>query len=141
MSIDKYKSRSFILSNIEQFGKPETVENIIENLDKSGNYNCWGFTATMLNWISELKWLDSDEMEELLDSYSKPIDPEDVQDGDIAVYRRKNSKLDHTALVISAKDELLIHKPGSGEIETQNFDGTLGEAYYGDISEFRRPAN
>jgi hypothetical protein len=131
--------REFINSNVMKYGKPTVVNHILSNLDKRGKYNCWGFTAAMLNWVSELKWIDSRTMEHLLQSNSVPVDSDNVRNGDIAVYREEDDYLEHTAIVIDVNEELLLHKPGSGKIEIQSFDGTVGDVTYGEIVEFRRP--
>jgi hypothetical protein len=101
------------------------------------NFNCWGFTSFMQGWTNKLRWINREEMEDLLEANSHPIDPNELVPGDIAVYEDDNC-LEHTAIVTNPLDYELIHKPGGCKLELQNFENTLGEVSYGKITQFRR---
>ena len=98
-----------------------------------GNYNCWGYTALIHNWVDEPYWLDQSEMEVFLKHNTTHTYPSRARRGDIAVYRDEQSnELTHTAIVLGPNQ--LIHKPGSYEVKVEQFDTEL----YGKPCEFRK---
>ena len=102
------------------------------------DFNCWGFTAFMEGWVPTLKWINSDEMQKLLDTNSAVVSTSKLVSGDIAVYINDEGTLEHTAIVTDPFGQEIIHKAGNSSLEIQSFDNTLGHYNYGTISEFRR---
>jgi hypothetical protein len=97
-------------------------------------YNCWGFVAYYLGWETEAVWLDRYKMEEHLKANARPINPDEVQAGDIAVFRY-GSHLEHTA-VIMPKTSIVCHKPGNNPLVIETVDAAH-ETYGGRISYVR----
>ena len=107
------------------------------------DFNCWGFTARLLDWIDRERWLKNGEMRDLLSSHSIHIEESEVQVGDIAVYGDVDVHLEHTALVSELSEDgnhIFVHKPGACALEVASISEVLDwHGVYGDITEWRRP--
>lgn len=105
------------------------------------NYNCWGCTALLFGWISEPVWLNDKDMDRYLSQYTVPVSFFDIQDGDIVVYRNEeDNELLHTAVLLDAKNELVVHKPGplDAEVATIHDIAYRYNEYYGNNRLYRR---
>lgn len=109
--------------------------------DGSFGYNCWGFTAALLDEQEELRWLPWEDMEDFLANRTEHVEGT-PQVGDIAVFR-EGPELEHTAVVTrpckTVEKVGIIHKPGPMDLE----HNTIGHSYqrhpeYGVVTEFRR---
>lgn len=91
-----------------------TIQQILDLQNEPQRFfNCWGFTAYYFAW-DELDWLWAGRMEWFLDEHTFPIDKDQVQPNDIAVFRYESGSvsrggLAHTAVVVDK--ETLLHKP------------------------------
>lgn len=114
---------------------PGNVKDLIcDDLD----FNCYGFTAYMANWIDEIEWLDEDTMSDFLERRTIVID--DPCEGAIAVMRQ-DGYLTHTAIVYAMEEEpLIVHKPAASPLEVISLDDMNKEyAHWGEVTEFRYP--
>ena len=98
-------------------------------------YNCWGFVAYYLGWEEQAKWLDRYQMEDYLKSNARPINPDEVKAGDIAVFRRCGSHLEHTAIIMPTTS-IVCHKPGNNPLCIETVDDAH-ETYGGTITYVR----
>ena len=97
------------------------------------NYNCWGFIATLFNWITEVRWLTCKEMDEFLKHNTIAVEEPEI--GDIAEWRRAdNGRLIHTALILEPNGFEIVHKPGPLTLEFGNYVDDFLETYEGKVS-------
>jgi len=100
----------------------ERLPRVFNKLSQRWDYNCWGFTAFALKWIKRLYWVDSFDMDDFLKENTKRVNPKNIKEGDIVVYRaaclygEKNYLL-HTAIIINPKVKEIIHKDGDLPLE------------------------
>jgi len=83
---------------------------------ETNEFNCWGYTALSLGWISKPKWLSPEAMMAYIERNTREISPEEATIGDIvALYLKSDGELEHTAIVIGG--DVVIQKAGSCPIE------------------------
>lgn len=107
-------------------------------------FNCWMTTSLLEGWksTSDIHWMDSDEIIELLEEHTSPIDESQLKYGDILVYYGQEdyfvgTHLLHTAFYVG--DGYVMHKPGSMPIERASTDRVL-DIYNGtEYVEYVRP--
>lgn len=95
-----------------------------------GKFNCWGFTAFYYKWCGRAYWMDRDQMDWRLERNTMPIEPIEVQAGDVAVFRG-SGYLRHTAVVLPGK--MVCHKPGELDLCIDKLEAaieTYGEVDY-----------
>ena len=95
-------------------------------------YNCWGFVAFNFGWEKKARWVSEEEMENHLTNHTESITSTVAKVGDIAVFRRWDGTLSHTALV-TPDPAVICHKPGGNAlcIDTlKNAKASYGEVEY-----------
>ena len=112
----------------------------------NGYYNCWGFTAFALKMVRRIYWLCNDDMENLLEKNTIPVNKKNLQNGDIVVYRGTWSRpnyLLHTAIIVDVKTEKIIHKNGYEALTTGTIYGTeyTSQNWKNETVTFRRMKN
>lgn len=111
----------------------KVVPQIPQFNEETYGMNCWGFTAIAAGWRQQEEWMDTGVMERLLEKHTKPVKGA-VRVGDIVVYRNINrygfyeDELMHTALVVSPKNNVILHKPGSWPVAVEGIDSYDGYA-------------
>ena len=99
-------------------------------------FNCWGFTAFVFNWLPILQWFGEYEMNYCITKFTRLVKKPQV--GDIVVMKDCYGDLEHTAILVDAKEMKMIHKPGIYKLEVNDLDN-IRELYDTvDVIEFRR---
>lgn len=100
------------------------------------SYNCWGYVAFNYGWEHDAVWLRAEVMDNHLSNHTIPITKEEATTGDIAVFRRGDGGLEHTAL-LTHEPEIICHKPGAGELCVDTMDRAT--SMYGGVVTYVRP--
>lgn len=119
--------------------KVATFVKDLTSRNRAYSFNCWGFTAILQGWSKSARWLDEDEIEDMLEEKTAPIDDENLQFGDVLVYRDYNyGIITHTAVYIGGG--IAIHKPGKFPVEKIAVDKiTRKYECYGNLDYCARP--
>ena len=83
-------------------------------------YNCWGFTSFAMKWETSLSWQAEEDMDKCLEDNTFSVTK--AKDGDIIELRRKK-ELMHTAILVDAKNGIILHKPGCYALEFNTIEG------------------
>ena len=123
-------------SNIRSILKANNMPFYVPDPKEAHGYmfNCWGFVARNFGWEERLRWVDTWQMEHHLAEHTITIEADEASVGDIAVFRRPNGALTHTALVTHDL-EIICHKPGSGQLCVDTL--TTACSIYGTVSYVR----
>lgn len=110
----------------------------VPDTDDHWKYNCWGYVAFHCGWEKHPRWVSGEMMEQYLSENTMPVDKNDVQFGDIAVFRTSGlfgGALTHTALVTHEID-IICHKPGANPLCVDSMKRAKG-MYPGEVSYVR----
>lgn len=121
-------------------------DRVYELIQESWDYNCWAFTSLLFGWLKRICWLQDKTIEGYLDTKTVPISEKFVKVGDVvAFYDTENytyNRIEHTAVVYKvAKNKLnhvVLHKPGSGNIEIMSIRDVNRRYRYGNYIIFKR---
>ena len=136
MSCHNYTSKDELLKAayvIQRRTNNKVVPQIPRFNESTYEMNCWGFTAIAAGWRQQEEWMDEGVMESLLEKHTKPVKGA-VRVGDIVVYRNIDrcgfyeNELMHTALVVSPKNNVILHKPGAWPVVIDGIDSYEGYA-------------
>lgn len=101
-------------------------------------FNCWCFTSVLIGFDDSIFWYDENEMEDILGGRCESISFEDLEFGDILIYRDDYGTLTHTAVYLG--NGRVVHKPGSWPIEYTGVHKLLRDIpSYGHLAECARP--
>jgi cell wall-associated NlpC family hydrolase len=118
----------------------DTLDKKVKALSSRDTYtfNCWGFTASVLDLKSKAYWMDESEMEELLEENFHEVSRKDARLGDVVVYRDRYGDLTHTAIFTG--NGYVVHKPGNLSLERRSLSD-VHRAYgfaYGHVAAYMR---
>jgi len=87
---------------------------------RTNNYNCWGFTAFVFQWLPDLQWFEDCEMEYCLGTFTRKV--KNPKLGDIVVFRNSYGEIEHTAILTDLTTNTILHKPGYLNLEVNTID-------------------
>ena len=104
-------------------------------------FNCWGATAFILGIEHRLRWIETREMDNILEEYTEIISEHERKRGDIlTIYENRyyRDELSHTAVYLGR--EKYFQKKGGNGSEITDIHGVI--RIYGDYKiEYRRVVN
>lgn len=117
---------------------PEVAKEAVlrETEQDDDTYNCMGLVARVFGWEATLTEVYSDEIQEMLTANTTQVDRDDLQYGDIVVYRADDGEIEHIGININTRKEYILMKPGSFSLTIDEFVGV--EYDYGEPNEFYR---